>query len=218
LNIWTSGSILTASGLNSIFTTEEYHNHLGATDNFMQTAYNGGLISGNITNHKMYLNSGLTSGSYGSFYSKKTWELGTRPIIVNGIIQDIVAGDGTNNNCIFGLASSFTSIGPLSIIIPDNFVGILINSGGSVTFYIMKGAPSAHSHGYSITVVNGDLITIVASASECHLYVNGILQESETDTAVIPIGALYLGAYAGAFYYERTVAGEICIDFISIKQ
>lgn len=72
---------------------EEYSNHLGATDDFTQTAVSApGTATADATNHEMDLSTGTGAAGYAKFEGKKTWTPSIKPLIANFVLQNIVSG------------------------------------------------------------------------------------------------------------------------------
>jgi hypothetical protein len=195
--------------LNHYPMAERYSNHLGAVDNFTEVATNGnGTATEDAANHEIDLEGGITVQGYGLFQTKKTWTLSAKPIIVNFIVNNIVAGVGSNKSYA-GLRSNFTN--------SSNVVagcGFMVDTDGDVFFYCASGSVWNNN---SITVNNGDLLTLVATSSSIRFYKNGVFQ-AERVAPYIPGSALHAGAGSLTYAIGSTTSGGISLDLLEITR
>ena len=186
---------------------EEYSNHLGATDNFTETNTSGnGTASADTTNHEMDLSSGITIVGHGDFITKKTFTIGSKPLVFNAIIQNYVAGAAGHRRIRLGFSTVFGVATPSNVAMFYHYDG---------TWY----AATASSDSWTNTVISalagGDIVTIVATSSIVVFYVNGVVVA--THTTNIPSAALYAGATALADASGVTTATSISIDMMGVK-
>lgn len=186
---------------------ERYSNHLGAVDNFTEVVTNGnGATAEDATNHEVDLEGGITVVGYGLFQTKKTWTLSAKPIVVNFIVNNLVEGTGSNKSYA-GLRANFTD--------SSNVVagcGFLIDTNGDHFSYCASGTTWNYN---SITVANGDLLTLVATSSSVRFYKNGVFQ-AERVAPYIPAGTLHAGAGSLSYAPGCTVTNSISLDLIEI--
>ena len=201
-----------ATGAAPTYAVEEYSNHLGTVDNFTQTVLAGnGTQSTDTVNHKMDLSTGITAASAATYDTKKTWTLGTNPIVVNIVVKGIQAGGTGSVSTQLGLSGVFGS-----------YV-YMLTAGDAVAFKSdASGYWSAHtgntSAGFTDTGIttpsDGDLLTINATTSTCKYYVNGTLVA--THTTNIPTGVLNIGGGV-ACGTGLTTARKVSVDMLSFK-
>ena len=186
---------------------EEYSNHLGATDNFTETNTSGnGAASADTTNHEMDLSSGITIVGHGDFITKKTFTIGSKPLVFNAIIQNYVAGAAGHRRIRLGFSAVFDVTTPSNVAMFYHYDG---------TWY----AATASSDSWTNTVISAlagdDIVTIVATSSIVVFYVNGVVVA--THTTNIPSAVLYSGAGAIVDAAGATTATSISIDMMGIK-
>lgn len=185
---------------------EEYSNHLGATDNFTQTVTDGnGTATADTTNHEMDLSTGITVAGYAIFESKKSWTLGTKPLIINMIMDNFVGGAGGDRLALIGLKNDFTGGSTYQ------FAGFY--SAGITWIAATRADGSQSVNGVSIS--NGDILTIVATSSAVEFYINGSLVAKNTTN--IPDDPLKIGMVVDADGAGVTTAMSLSYDMMGIK-
>ena len=156
----------------------------------------------------MDLTSGITVIGYGIFRTKKSWTLGTEPIVVNMIMQNFTDSGGVaSTSGYLGLKNDLTSA-------TANRVAAFYrsNTGAwSVRTKTLAGAGEADL----VTVANGDLLTIVATSSSVEYYINGVHQV--THTADIPTTALYCGGAVHSYNVDVVSQISFSVDLLSFK-
>ena len=189
---------------------EEYSNHLGATDNFTETATTGnGAATADTTNHEMDLDSGVTVSGSAVFKSKSGYTLGSKPIVFNAVVDNINQGTGGSNNAFkVGLCASWTGFGN--------------NNEISVGWSTLTGAKAITDNGGSATtttistLTDDDVVTIVASSSIVIFYVNGTIVA--THYTNIPTSSINPGGSCGTGFTPPSVSVKISIDMFGFKR
>lgn len=188
---------------------EEYANHLGAVDNFTQSGTAGnGAATTVVANHHMNLSTGLTVNGHALYESKSDFTLSSKPIVLNFLIQNIVNGVAGSRVTYFGLMQDFTVLGVL------NGVYFAHSSGDVWSCYSESAGIITYTDIASVS--NGDLCTIVATASEIRFFVNSALVF--TITTNIPTVAMEFGAVVHEYGAGATTAREIAIDMMSMRR
>ena len=189
---------------------EEYTNHLGATDNFVQTAISeSGAVSSDITNHVMNLATGSTG--HAQFETKKYFIVNGKPLIANFLIKDIINGTGAGDNgraCVIGLNTTFTG--------DPNYIGahFIINSGNNTYTETRADLGDGATSTYVTTPTSGDLLTISLTSGKCLFYRNGSL--IATHTTNIPTQLLKVGATVDIWNNQASTTMSLGIDMMSI--
>jgi len=188
---------------------EEYSNHLGTTDNFTQTitSGNGNSIT-NVINHSMNINGGALSYGYAGFQSKKSWTLTSSPIIINFIIQNIVFGSGNYRYGYYGLKNNFTTETPF------NVVGFWQHTNN--TWWTITGNNNTYTS-LTVTITNGDILTIIITNSKASFYVNGLFIRNHTAVMSGITAPLKLGASISGDNPVTTPMSS-SIDYMSIQK
>lgn len=168
-------------------TVEKYSNHLGAVDNFTQTPVSTGTATTDAANHKMDLVSGNAVGSYAAFMTKTTRVLSTKPLVLNFLVTGLVNGTGANKITNIGLNADFS-------LIPGGAGYILFTQYPDDVWSIAVKGPLGTSLYLSLSIQNGDMLTIVATTTELFFLVNGVIVLDLTNAAQIPTNAMYVGA------------------------
>ncbi|MDP1615624.1 MAG: hypothetical protein Q8L68_07480 [Methylococcales bacterium] len=181
---------------------EEYHNHLGAVDNFTATAVcEGGTATSDAANHKMDLSTGLLQMGTACFYLKSYWTPGTKQLIFTCIPTDIQMG--TDPWIVMGLGDDLLAIHAAQF---GYYNGIWYTTTANASVGV--GTPIA-------AINNGDVCEIVVTSSKVRFYVNGILVA--THTTGLPSEALR----AMCFVHNVSASGIptlLSVDYISIKR
>lgn len=189
---------------------EEYSNHLGAVDNFIQTETGGnGSANADAANHEMDLSSGVTAADgYARLESKSVYALSAVPLVLNFIVNNVQNGVGAGGDMIIigfisntGFPTESYSVGFLKD--PADAWHCLTNSSGVNSTKTGISAPA-----------NGDLLTIVATSTAVAFYNDGVLLA--THTANIPASSNCIGAevYGDA----QTTAVQMSLDMMSMKR
>lgn len=193
---------------NLVGSLEEYNNHLGATDNFTQTGTSGnGSATVDTTNHEMDLATGIGNVGHGRFHSKSQYIPGSKPIIVNFLIQNLATGAAGIRRCFIGLKADFSA--------PTNTNGIIIYYDTD-TWYAYNVSGGTSTSTVISALASGDLITIVATSSKIVFLVNGIIVA--THTTNIPAVGLYFGASVNSTTFVPTTSFDVSIDMMSLKR
>lgn len=187
---------------------EEYSNHLGATDNFTSTGTTGnGTATSDATNHKMVLSTGITVVGKSWFEAKPTYTLGSKPTILNYIVQSLVDGVGGVRRSSIGFHDNFGAV-----LETD---GLLFFHDDSNNWYVRTTKSGSSTSQAIADPVNGDLLTIVATSSKVAFYKNGTLLF--TSTTNIPTAAMQFGAGTLTTVVAASTARTIGIDMMSVK-
>lgn len=188
---------------------EIYTNHLGSTDNFIQTAVTGGgTATPDATNHEIDLAVGTAANDTASYDSKKTWQLDTKILILNMKINNINYGNGANNNILIGFLDLWNGV-------PFPGYGVFFRCVNSAWQTYARNAANT-SNDNMTSPVSGDVLTIVVSSTKVRFYINKVI--IKTYTANIPTG---IDLHAGAAVLTRAVvvAGcSISVDWINIMK
>jgi len=219
MKYWTSGDIVTANDLNLLLVSEEYANHLGSTDNFIQIGISGnGAVSSNTTTHEMFLFTGIANNGHAAFYTKNGYPLTANPIVINVIYKSWQAGNsGVDRYGVkIGLYDHFTSeeFAYDSQGAYFEFQGI-----GAFANWDTITTPAAGQRMNSIDdLIAGDLLTIIATSSKVQFYKNGILLTTHTDylpiTSSMNIGVIVQTDGAGDIGQSMNTG----VDFIGLKR
>ena len=186
---------------------EEYVNHLGAVDNFTETAVTGnGTVNEDAANHGMELNAGITIVGSALFRSKQTWTLGTRPIVASFIYRGFAAGVGTTRAWRLGLRADLVATGASN--------GAFFRYNG--TDWVSQTTLGANSNADTQTISEGDLLTIIATSARVIFLINGVVVADYS--TYIPTGALRWGAGVVTGPVPASAAPEFEIDFMSFKR
>jgi hypothetical protein len=188
---------------------EEYNNHLGATDNFTQTATAGnGVAAADAANHEMDLSSGAGAVGYATFNTKRTYTPSAEPLVANLLIQNIVNGAGGNRLTFLGLVGDWAnvSVGHYAVI-----------SQEGDDSWAARSWDTANLESTAITALsNGDFVTIVVTTSVVYFFVNGALVA--THSTYVPSGAMSLGGLTSCTPLAATGARQISIDMMGVKR
>lgn len=164
---------------------EEYSNHLGAVDNFTETVTVGnGTVNSDAANHEMDLSSGTTIVGCAAFKTKDAFLVGSKPLIFNGKIQNIINGAVGTRYTKVGFADNWNTI-----TAADEAIFQYISTTPEWVA-ISRGTGSGQTTSLS-DIVDGDILTIVLTNSKVIFYVNGIVVA--THTANIPVGSVNIG-------------------------
>jgi len=188
---------------------EEYSNHFGNTDNFMETNVSGtgATATEDATNHEMDLVSGTGSGGYANYISKDSWILGTKPIVVNMMFDNLVPG-ASSSDLLMGLKNIFSSPS-------TNKSCVFCYDAGTAVWKAVTG----HASNIESTTITspspGDVLTIVATSSKVLYFVNGVVVA--THTLYIPVTTQYFGAVVvNAIGSPSSLS--VSIDYINFKR
>lgn len=189
---------------------EEYSNHLGAVDNFIQTETGGnGTANVDAANHEMDLSSGITAADgYARLESKKTFALGTAPLVLNFIINNVQNGVGAGGDLILVGFISATGF-------PGESYSVGFYKDSADAWHCLTNSSGVNSTKTGISAPsNGDLLTIIATSASVKFYENGVLLA--THTTNIPTSNNCIGA---AVYGDaQTTAVLVSLDMMSMKR
>jgi hypothetical protein len=189
---------------------EEYSNHLGAVDNFIQTETGGnGTANVDAANHEMDLSSGITvADGYARLESKKTFALGTAPLVLNFIINNVQNGVGAGGDLILVGFISATGF-------PGESYSVGFYKDSADAWHCLTNSSGVNSTKTGISAPsNGDLLTIIATSASVKFYENGVLLA--THTTNIPTSNNCIGA---AVYGDaQTTAVLVSLDMMSMKR
>ena len=187
---------------------EEYSNHLGATDNFTETETDGnGTATADTTNHEMDLVSGVTLVGLAAFKSKDSWTPTAKPMIFNGIIENIVTGAGGRRYLKAGFDGDWAALStaPKAVFIYDSTDG-----------WETETKDSSRTSKTISALSNGDLLTIVLTTTYAKFYVNGVLVQ--THITNLPPDPMEIGMSCGSFVGEAaTTSISLSADLIGVK-
>jgi hypothetical protein len=188
---------------------EEYSNHLGTTDNFTSTGTHGnGTANTNAATHEMDLSSGDTILGYGYYSIDKGNVLSSTQIFANYIIDNIVNGGGGYRYSYIGLSESWVNF------LSSDYAAFYQKYDGSWRVEVYNGAIVSWKNITSIT--NGSLLTIMATSSMIHFFVNKTLVA--TFNKNLPTHSLYAGTIVMTDTTPATTARELSVDMISFKK
>lgn len=185
---------------------EDYINHNGNTDNFMETNTGGtGTAVENSALHRMDLSTGLDDESFANYITKKTYIPSLKSLIFVATIQNYNPGNGGIRRVRLGFSTEPESFSPeeaVMFVSTNNMWSVGAGSESSQTIDPLQ---------------NGDNIVIVVNGSKAIFYVNGLAVAKVTE------GLPTLPLYAGCMIWiTSTYPGDdpvdISIDYISIKQ
>lgn len=191
---------------------ELYSNHLGVIDDFLESSVVGnGAISEIAATHRIDLTTGEDINSYSILKTKSTWAISSKKILLNYVVQNIVAGSDYVTTQI-GLNGFNPAWGQWQ---PTN----------AIMFHHSLGAWGVHSSKAAIRknivisdVVAGDLLTILADEYEITFYVNGSLVGTINESKYIPTIAMSFGAMVVRYFPTApSTAEELSIDLIDGK-
>lgn len=164
--------ITTSSNINNIniYLFEESHkNHLGSTDNFIQTQINGnGAVSSNTTTHEMNLSTGITNSGY-AIYETKTniIPISSKIICASFIINNIVNGNNVTRETFIGFSSDFST----------NSIGAYYYQDTYGNWKIRTKVENFSISESILPINNNDKLSIIISHNEfISFYVNSIKQ------------------------------------------
>lgn len=189
---------------------EEYYNHHMALDNFIQTETAGnGTAAADAANHEMDLSSGITAADgYARLESKKTFALGTAPLVLNFIINNVQNGVGAGGDLILVGFISATGF-------PGESYSVGFYKDSADAWHCLTNSSGVNSTKTGISAPsNGDLLTIIATSASVKFYENGVLLA--THTTNIPTSNNCIGA---AVYGDaQTTAVLVSLDMMSMKR
>jgi len=188
---------------------EDYSNHLGAADNFIEIVTTGaGSVTPDATNHEFDIDSTTSAVSTAVVQSKKLWTLGAKPIVANFIVANHVTGSGGNKFSYFGFRNDFTAADI------EKFAGFQVTGIGQLWGFTKETGDYQYSNCGSITGV--ELLTVIATSSKVYLFADGVLKA--THTTHIPTSALHVGAAARADSNTITVARSFSLCMIGMRR
>jgi len=188
---------------------EEYSNHNGNVDNYMEVGTSGNATATeNAADHSMDLVTGLVLVGTARFNSKLAVALSAKPWIVNGKITNMVSGAGGTRDSYIGLSDDWTDT------VQENSSTFRQNLDNNWTCVTSKAASYTNSAIAAVTA--GDIMTIVATSSKVRFFVNGTLVA--THTTDIPIATLKLGANVLTRGAAATVSREMGVDLIAQRR
>lgn len=190
---------------------EEYSNHNGDVDNFMETTTTGNATATeDTTNHEMDLSSGITVNGYAAYTSKDSWAPSSKIMVFNGIIQNITLGAGGQRRFKIGFDTP-GNWSPSSLY--EQAVFFYDSTDGWKTSTILSSATKNTISALS----NGDLVTIILTTSYAIFMVNGTVVQ--THTTNLPTSALEIGISCGTFLgAAATTSMAVSADYLSIKR
>jgi len=184
---------------------EEYINHNGVVDNFMETVVVGsGTATTNATTHTMELAGNGTGGNYAIYKTKKSWALSEYPLVISFLVNGISA----NPVFYFGMSDNWASPTGLT----SNTIMVYALADGTNVLHVNKSGEGHTASFFFPLVASGDIVTFILTSNRCMLYVNIILV-AETDPANsnhIPTAEMTVGA-------EGWGSHTIGIDMVNIK-
>lgn len=188
---------------------EDYSNHNGNVDNYMEVGTSGNATTTeNTTDHSMDLVTGVTVVGVARYNSKRAIALSTKPWVVNGKITNMVSGVGGTRDSYMGLSDDWTDS------VQENTATFRQDLNNAWTCVTAKAASYTNS---SITAITpSDIMTIVATSSKVRFFVNGTLVA--THTTDIPIASLKLGANVLTRGTAATTSREMGVDFIGNRR
>ena len=187
---------------------EEYSNHLGAVDNFTQTAVGGaGTATPDAANHEMDLVG--PSGNVGSaiMRTKSQYTLGSAPLVGSFLVQNIGVSDGAGRNIEIGFSNGFATGGAAQMA--------LVYYDG--TSWYRQNANGLPGEAYVIPdISSGDIITIVATSSILQFFVNGV--SVGTTSSNIPTGAMNCGVAVDRRVGAGATNLTASVDMMSLRR
>jgi hypothetical protein len=188
---------------------EHYENNMittGGLTNMEVQLKNG--AAHDVTYDSINLEIDLTSGNaavgYEGVRTKPTFALGTRPMVVNYWLKNIVNGTG-NIVSIYGLSSDFTAQ------VPADAAGLRQSSDG--TWHLWTRTGGAETLSANLNIVSGDRIQLILTSAKVELYVNAVLVA--THTTNISANAMYIGFAQTTITAAPTVARTISVGYYS---
>lgn len=187
---------------------EDYSNHNGKTDNFMSETHVGASsLTEDAPNHKMLMDGSATVGSYAIWLLKKEYSLDSRILVFNIIIDDIVLGASLTEKSMFlGIDNAWNTWSN----------GIWFTRYGNDTTWRMTTAKAGSfiNHNVPITVVDGDLLTIVCDGINIKFMHNGaVVAQTNINFGVLTFqGGMYIGTNANVANTH-----SLSVDYVSIK-
>lgn len=189
---------------------EEYYNHHMALDNFIQTETGGnGTAVTDAANHEMDLSSGVTAADgYARLESKKTFALGTAPLVQSYIVNNVQNGVGAGADLILVGFISATGF-------PGESYSVGFYKDSADAWHCLTNSSGMNSTKTGISAPsNGDLLTIIATSASVKFYENGVLLA--THTTNIPTSNNCIGA---AVYGDaQTTAVQVSVDMMNMKR
>lgn len=187
---------------------EEYINHLGAVDNFTETAVGGaGTATPDAANHEMDLVG--PSGNVGSaiMRTKSQYTFGSQILVGSFLVQNIGVSDGAGRNFEIGFSDGFATGGAAQMA--------LVYYDG--TNWYRKNANGLPGEAYIISdISSGDTITIVATSSILRFFVNGV--SVGTTTSNIPTGAMNCGVAVDRRVGAGATNLTASVDMMSLRR
>lgn len=186
-----------------------YSNHLGAVDNYTEIdTYGNGSANTDAPNHEMDLSTGVTVISGACFNEKTGAAFTSAPHVFTALIQNIVNGAAGVPYTFLGFADIYPTV----------------DFGEYAVFYCIPAGTwrcgtydGATPENTDISpLVNGDLVTIIATSSYVEFYVNDVLVATHTtgiSSNVMEIVTAVKDATGGL-----TSARSISIDLMSVKR
>lgn len=188
---------------------EEYSNHLGVIDDFITANVAGnGVVAADAANHEIDVTTGANAIGHGTIHTKKTYTLGTKPLVCNMLVQNLVTGtSNVNTKTMLGLMSMVTGVG-------TNHSAVF-HQDSAGDWFTLTCAAACTSNGIA-DVTNGDLLTIVATSSAVLFFVNGTLVQ--THTTNLPTAGAYYGAKVGTLVNTNAVGRSCSVDLMGVKK
>lgn len=187
---------------------EEYINHLGAVDNFTETAVGGaGTATPDAANHEMDLVG--PSGNVGSaiMRTKSQYTFGSQILVGSFLIQNIGVSDGAGRNFEIGFSNGFATGGAAQ--------AALVYYDG--TNWYRKNANGLPGENAIISdISSGDTITIVATSSILRFFVNGV--SIATTATNIPTGAMNCGVAVDRRVGAGATNLTASVDMMSLRR
>ncbi len=187
---------------------EEYINHLGAVDNFTETAVGGaGTATPDAANHEMDLVG--PSGNVGSaiMRTKSQYTFGSQILVGSFLVQNIGVSDGAGRNFEIGFSDGFATGGAAQTA--------LVYYDG--TNWYRKNANGLPGENAIISdISSGDTITIVATSSILRFFVNGI--SVATTATNIPTGAMNCGVAVDRRVGAGATNLTASVDMMSLRR
>lgn len=191
------------------FMIEAYENHLGAVDNFTETATAGnGTATEDAANHEMDLSSGITNVGHALFRMKNDWVFAVKPMRVNFILKNFVAGTSSKFEAFAGFKNDFTSdLYEEHAVFHWDYSGIFRASTANGVSEQTTGVGA---------VVAGDVLSIVATSAKVMYFVNAVLVA--THTTYIPTSTQKVGGSIVAYAAGAGAARLASIDYMSVRR
>jgi hypothetical protein len=191
---------------------EEYQNHLGTTDNFMQTAVsaNGTAVT-DATNHEMDLSTGITNPSTSRYISKDTFDASANSLISTLKVDNIVSGlpNTKFNEMHIGFMADF------AVDDSDNTAEFVQKKDGTWVTRTTNNSGSTTDQSIS-AIGNGDVLGILVTSNAVLFFKNGSFLNYSITT--LPTVNMYAGVGIFATEAGLTTARSCSVDYFRFRQ